>query len=93
MKPMKFHGAIEAEKAEGWLKHIEKKLDSMQAPHEYCVKFTTQMLENEASNLWDTVETMLLDLHNKLHIEETKEDLVGDLKVRNKEGMEDECLP
>lgn len=54
MKPMKFHGAIEAEKVEGWLKHIEKKSDR-QAPHEYCVKFTTQMLENEASNLWDTV--------------------------------------
>ncbi|KAL6279376.1 hypothetical protein ACE6H2_016257 [Prunus campanulata] len=35
MKPMKFNGATKAEKAEGWLKHIKKRLDSLHVPHEY----------------------------------------------------------
>ncbi|CAL2259271.1 unnamed protein product [Prunus armeniaca] len=36
-------------------------------------------------------ETRLIDLLNKHHQEETRQDQVGDLKIHNQEGMEDEC--
>lgn len=56
MKPMRFYGTLVVGKAEAWLKHIKKKLDSLKVPPELRVRLATHVLEGEANKWWEIVK-------------------------------------
>ncbi|KAM1392372.1 hypothetical protein ACFX2I_019956 [Malus domestica] len=55
LKPMKFCGTPDSDKAETWIKNIKKKLDILKVPAKNRIKLATHVMEGEADSWWDTV--------------------------------------
>ncbi|KAM2685432.1 hypothetical protein FF1_047137 [Malus domestica] len=55
LKPMKFYGTPDSDKAETWIKNIKKKLDILKVPAKNRIKLATHVMEGEADSWWDTV--------------------------------------
>ncbi|KAK9943361.1 hypothetical protein M0R45_008971 [Rubus argutus] len=54
VKPLKFWGTFETDKAESWIKHI-KKLHTLHVPPEYQINLATHVFEGEADTWWETI--------------------------------------
>ena len=55
LKPMKFYGTQDSEKAEAWVKNIQKKLKTLHTPPEYQVNLAVHALEGDADAWWDSI--------------------------------------
>ncbi|KAM1106395.1 hypothetical protein ACFX13_003320 [Malus domestica] len=55
LKPTKFWGTPDSDKAETWIKNINKKLDILKVPSKNRIQLATHVMECEVDSWWDTI--------------------------------------